>query len=158
LRLTPRTTVERYRGFDVEVIPPETVGTLGRQVICSAIVYEGEAFLFSVSAGVSYTLSAMRGASSEELARQFAVRHAHGLIDLGRYERGMEYELTFGENWDPAAADSATSEEAIRREVLEAAERMLRSEASSSEIPFLVVDGWLKSWKFAPPGSGNSSC
>ena len=102
--------MEHYRGFDIEAIPRQTVGTPGRQVVCWAIVHDGDAVVFKVSAGVSYTLSAVRGVPSEDLARQLAVGHAHGLIDLGRYEHGEEYELTFGENWNPGAADSTTSE------------------------------------------------
>jgi class 3 adenylate cyclase len=104
-------------------------------------VYWREDEVFTVSAGVAHTLSARRGVTSEELAPEFALRQAHGLIDLRLFETGRNYDLTFGEHWDPASEDSSTSDQAIRQIILEVAERMLRSEASNNEIPFLDVEG-----------------
>ena len=146
----PERLVETYRGLDIGVFPPQRFGTLGRETACLAIVSRADEVVFTISVGVSNTLSAILGETADVLAHRFALRQVHGLIDLGRYEVGGEYELTFGEHWDPIGKDSATSDESISREVLEAAERMVRSEASTNQIPELDVDGFAQVLEIDP--------
>ena len=91
--------------------------------------------------GIRYALASREDQSPEELCERLVRQHVHGLIDLGRYEAGGDYEVTRTERWDPHSADNTMTNQEIRYEVLAAAERMARSEAGSAEVPSLDVDG-----------------
>jgi TIR domain len=134
---------DAYQGFDILVQPSARVHPT--VAVCWFNVGRGKEEEFRLEMRVSdrYAFTNRTVKSTEdaqEIAKILGLRWVHGVIDLGRYQRGQPYTEERQANWKPDFGE-ASSDDDLEFELLGALRRMSRAEQNTSTILSLDIPG-----------------
>jgi hypothetical protein len=128
---------QEYQGFVLRV---DSLPRTGARNEARVSVGTGNEEVFTVTMSVTDSYSGQLQTDGAALARDLALRWAHGLIDLDRYTNGQEHVERRDTYW--RADVSATDDETLRMQILSALLRMKRAEPRMTTIPWLDVAGF----------------
>jgi hypothetical protein len=128
---------QEYQGFVLRV---DSLPRTGARNEARVSVGTGNEEVFAISMSVTDSYSGQTQVDGAALARDLALRWAHGLIDLDRYTSGQEYLERRDTYWRVDV--SSIDDEALRAQILSALLRMKRAEPLMTTIPWLDVDGF----------------